>query len=100
MQRKFTMISKAAYDMVFSRAGRLRILCANCAFALRTKAYFFKVALICVAHLQSKLRFRNLHFKKITAQIAQALLDYLSKCCNSAFVKAIVLKENVKKNRN
>jgi len=39
---------------------------------------------------------------KITAQaqIAQTVLDYLPKCCNSAFVKVIVLKANVKKNRN
>jgi len=28
---------------------------------------------------------------------AQTVLDYLPKCCNSAFVKVIVLKENIKK---
>jgi len=53
-------------------------------------------------HLQSNFRFCNLRFKTITAQaqIAQTVLDYLPKCCNSAFMKVIVLKENAKKNRN
>jgi len=70
--------------MIFSIAGRLRILCANCAncaiahYALLIKTYFFKVA-------QFALRI---------------YIDYLPKCCNSAFVKVIVLKENVKKKRN
>jgi len=41
-----------------------------------------------------------LRFKKITAQIAQTALEYLPKCCNSAFVKVIVLKENAKKNHH
>jgi len=63
--------------------------------ALRIKAYFFQGCAICVAHFQSNLRFCNLRFKK-----AQTVLDYLPKCCNSAFVKVIVLKENVTKNRN
>jgi len=74
------------------RAGRLRILCANCAiaqFALRIKTYFFKVA-------QFALRI----YKAICVFAICALKnDYLPKCCNSAFVKVIVLKENVKKNR-
>jgi len=37
---------------------------------------------------------------RANTQIAQTVLDYLPKCYNSAFVKVIVLKENVKKNRN
>jgi len=37
---------------------------------------------------------------RANAQIVQTVLDYLPKCCNSVFVKVIVLKENLKKNRN
>jgi len=33
------------------------------------KGLFFQGCAICVAHLHSNLRFRNLRFKKITAQI-------------------------------
>jgi len=32
---------------------------------------------------------------RANVQIAQTVLDYLPKCCNSAFVKVIILKENV-----
>jgi len=48
----------------------------------------------------NQVAFSQFALKKITAQIAQAVLDYLPKCCNYAFVKVIVLKENVKKSRN
>jgi len=37
---------------------------------------------------------------RTNAQIAQTVLNYLPKFCKSAFVKVIVFKENVKKNRN
>jgi len=78
----------------------LRILCANCAtaqFALRIIATFFRVVQFAL-RIYKAIRFRNLLFKKVTAQIAQT--DYLRKCCSSAFVKVIVIKENVKKNHN
>jgi len=37
---------------------------------------------------------------RANALIAKTVLDYLPKCCNSAYVKVIVLKVNAKKNRN
>jgi len=37
---------------------------------------------------------------RANGQITQTILDYLPKCCNYAFVKVNVLKENIKKNRN
>jgi len=62
-------------------------------FALCIKAYFFRVT-------QFALRIYKAICVCANAQIAQTVLDYLPKCCNSAFVKVIVLNENVKKNRN
>jgi len=67
------------------------------------KAYFFRVGQFALRIYKAILHFCNLRFKKnnrVNAQIAQTVFDYLPKCCNAAFVKVIVLKENVKKNRN
>jgi len=69
---------------------------------LRIKAYFFRVAqfalriykIICVFAICA------LKNNRANAQIVQIVLDDLPKCCNSVFVKVIVLKEDVKKNRN
>jgi len=70
---------RCALRLIFSGLRNLR-----CAFS---KA-------ICVF---CNLRFKN---NRANAQIAQTVLDYLRKCCNSVFVKVIVFKENVRKNRN
>jgi len=51
-----------AYCAQIAQIAQLRNL--RCALRL-----IFSGCAICVAHLQSNLRFRNLRFKKITAQI-------------------------------
>jgi len=85
----------------------LRIMCANCInyaiaqFALCIKAYFFRVVQFALRIYKAICVFAICALKnnRANAQITQTVLDYLPKCCNSAFMKVIALKVNVKKNR-
>jgi len=70
-------------------------VCAYCAqFALRIKAYFFRVAQFALRIYKAICALKNNR-----ANCANSF-SYLPKFCNSAFMKVIVLKENVKKNLN
>jgi len=66
---------------------------------LRIKAYFFRVAQFALRIYKAICVFAISALKNNRAN-AQTILDYLPKCCNSAFVTVIVLKENFKKNPN
>jgi len=69
----------------------LRILCANYAIAQFALRIYKAICVLAICALKNN---------RANAQIEQTVLDYLSKCCNFAFVKVIVQKKNVTKNRN
>jgi len=82
-------MNRPSTELAYSLRNLLRNLmnrpnCTIAQFAQRIKAYFFRVA-------------------QFALRIYKAICVFaicLSKCCNFAFVKAIVLKENLKINRN